>query len=366
MAEFVAGAADPPAPPYDADVVILSLERAADTVAAIQSALAQRGVSRHVFVVDQGSCPATLAQLAAAVDGQSDATLVSLGCNHGVPGGRNRGSALGHGRVIFGLDNDAVFAEPDTLARTVAALDAEPDLAAIGCRILEGSGKRDDLSSWGYPLALLPRAGDRFDTVTFVGAGHAIRRSAWQDAGPYDEALFFCWEEYDFCLRAIAHGWRIGYCGDIAIRHKASLNQRVAWSGQRWFHFVRNRLYIARKFGADWGGLLPRIAGYIVKGAHNGLLPATLQAVTAAVLLSRNLQRTPLCPAARAYLRAHDGSYRGSWLRRVQQELLAILPAGSQPDDDLRVQRTAVQSMRGPLAQPSGYRESRVGFEARR
>ena len=95
--------------------------------------------------------------------------------------------------------------------------------------------------------------GGRFDAVTFVGAGHAIRRAAWQDAGGYDEALFFCWEEYDFCLRAITRGWRIRYCGDLVVHHKASRARRVTWSGRRWFHFVRNRLYIERKYGGSRG-----------------------------------------------------------------------------------------------------------------
>ncbi len=66
----VAGAADPPAGDYDADVVILSLDRAAETAAAIQSALAQTGVSRHVFIVDQGSRPDALAHLAGIVAGR--------------------------------------------------------------------------------------------------------------------------------------------------------------------------------------------------------------------------------------------------------------------------------------------------------
>ena len=175
----IAGAPGPPRASYDADVVILSLDRADETIAAIHSALRQTGVSRHVFVLDQGSQPDKLAQLAGAIAGRPDATLVSLGRNHGVAGGRNRGSALGHGRIIFGLDNDAEFADAHTLARAVAALDADTGLAAIGCRIVLHASGADDLSSWGYPRSLLPRAGEAFDTVTFVGAGHAIRRAAW-------------------------------------------------------------------------------------------------------------------------------------------------------------------------------------------
>ncbi|HME26652.1 MAG TPA: glycosyltransferase family 2 protein [Acetobacteraceae bacterium] len=307
----IAGPAGPPKGDYDADVVILSLDRADETVAAIRSALAQSRVSRHVFIVDQGSRPEALTRLAAEVAGRQDATLVALDRNHGVAGGRNRGSSLGHGRVIFGLDNDAEFADVTTLARAVAALDEDRTLAAIGCRILLHACDTDDLSSWGYPSSLLPRAGESFDTVTFVGAGHAIRRAAWDG---YDEALFFCWEEFDFCLRAIEHGWRIRYRGDIAVRHKVSPEQRVTWSGTRWFHFVRNRLYIERKWGAAWLALLPRIAFYLVKGARNRVLMQTVRAAPAAIRLSSRVTVRRRSPAARRYLRLNDAAYRGHWV----------------------------------------------------
>src|ERR1700689_216870 len=84
----VAGAERPPDAEYDADVVILALDRAEETAAAIRSALNQTGVSRHVIVVDQGSEPDALASLVLTVRGRDDATLVALDRNHGVPGGR--------------------------------------------------------------------------------------------------------------------------------------------------------------------------------------------------------------------------------------------------------------------------------------
>jgi GT2 family glycosyltransferase len=319
---YVAGASGPPCGPYDVDVVILALDRAAETEAAIASVLAQEGVKRHLFVVDQGSRPEALHRLVSAVAGRDDATLVSLRANRGVPAGRNAGSSLGHGRAIIGLDNDAEFAEPTTLAQAVAALDTWPDVAAIGFRILDYATGRDDLSSWGYPRALLPHAGESFDTVTFVGAGHAIRRTAWEQARGYDESLFFCWEEYDFCLRAIELGWRVRYRGDIMVQHKVSAERRVGWSDERWFRFVRNRLYIERKWGASWLSLVPRIGGYLIKGARNGHVVSTFRAIAGAMLPFDYVPQS-LSVITRDYLQRNDLIYRGSVLRILRDQVLS-------------------------------------------
>jgi GT2 family glycosyltransferase len=338
----LSGAPGAPASGYDADVVILSMDRARETVEAIASARAQAGVSKHVWIADQGSDPENLAILEAAVAGATDATLVRLDRNWGVAGGRNRATALGAGRVVFALDNDAEFDGAGTLARAVRALDAEPDLAAIGCRIIVHATGEDDLSSWGYPPSLLPRASEGFDAATFVGAGHAIRRSDFEAAGGYDDALFFCWEEYDWSLRAINMGRRIRYRGDIAVRHKVSGQHRFAWSGTRWFHFVRNRLYIEMKYGAPWPSLLPRFLAYQVKGARNGVLAQGLRAGPAALRLAAEFRPPPgqehlyrLTPAARDYLARNDAAHRGGLWGRARREVFATLPS-AQPKPTTR------------------------------
>jgi hypothetical protein len=167
MTHLIAGATAPPRRCYDVDIIILALERREETLAAVASAIGQTGVSAHIFILDQGSCPETLEHLARTVRNRDDATLLAAERNLGVAGGRDLISDLGHGRVIVALDNDAEFASPDTVARMVAALDAEPRLAAIGCRIVTYADGNDDLSSWGYPADLLPCAGGNFDTVTY-------------------------------------------------------------------------------------------------------------------------------------------------------------------------------------------------------
>jgi GT2 family glycosyltransferase len=323
---YLAGAARPPASAYDADVIILALDRAKETCAAIDSALAQLGVTRHVTVLDQGSCPAALVRIIAHVGNRPDVTLLRAERNLGVAGGRNHATAHGHGRVIAALDNDAEFGDRRVLARAVAALDDDPAIGVVGCRIVAHGTGSDDLSSWGYPSRLLGRAGDSFDTATFVGAGHVIRRAAWDAAGGYDAALFFCWEEFDFALRVIGAGWRIHYRGDLVVRHKVSGERRVGWSDTRWFQHVRNRLYIGHKYGASWLALAPRIAGYLVKGLRSGLLMETLHAIVAAVRLGWSTPVRPLPAEAQMYLRRTDTEQRGSWRYRLRHEVMALVP----------------------------------------
>lgn len=81
-----------------------------ETIAAIRSAVAQMGVATHVSVLDQGSTEAELTLLAAPVLGVANIGLYGVAHNLGVPGGRNRLSSMGHGAVMIGLENDAVFA----------------------------------------------------------------------------------------------------------------------------------------------------------------------------------------------------------------------------------------------------------------
>jgi GT2 family glycosyltransferase len=310
---------------YDVDIIILALDRVDETLEAIASALAQEGVTRHVLVFDQGSTEENLARLRATVEGRPDVALVRAERNWGVAGGRNRVTALGHGRVIIALDNDAEFATTDTVARAVARIDAETDLAAIGFRVVIHSSGLDDLSSWGYASTLLPRSGGTFETVTFVGAGHAISRRAWDACGGYDEKLFFCWEEFDFCLNAISRGWRMQYAGDLVVRHKVSPDRRFNWSGTRWFYYVRNRLYIGSKW-QSWPSLAPRVAGYLLRGTRNGLWSQTLKAIPAAWRLSRTARRARMSDAGAAYIAHNDAAHRGSLPGRLKREVFAVLP----------------------------------------
>ncbi len=137
--------------PYDADIVILSLERPAETVAAIRSALGQRGGVFHVSVLDQNSSEATIQALVTEFAHAPRFTLYRTQRNLGVGGGRNFLSHCGHGRIIVGLDNDAVFHNPWTVSGALKIFLRRPELGALGFhRRRHGAGPR----KLGLPAAL--------------------------------------------------------------------------------------------------------------------------------------------------------------------------------------------------------------------
>ncbi len=292
----------PPPVPYDADIIILTRDRLADTLEAVDSALAQQGGQFHVSVLDQGSGADSRNGFAEAFRSHQNFSYYFVAGNLGVGGGRNFLSSQGQGRIIIGLDNDAVFANPLVASQAVRAFQESPALGVLGFKILCKDGVHLDEFSWGYPAGLKPHSNARFDATTFVGAGHAIRRTTWSAAGGYDADLFFTWEEYDFALRAIALGWLIQCDGRLAVIHKISKEARVQWSWERSRLFTRNRLVLARKWHLSWAKLSPRICVYLAKALRDGRLLPTIAGLLAAIRQDRSLMKRAMHPGMASYI----------------------------------------------------------------
>ena len=163
-----------------------------------------------------------------------------------------------------------------------------------------------------------------------MGAGNAIRRAAWDAIGGYDPALFFTWEEFDFALRAIDQGWQLLHVGDIAVHHKLASEGRVHWSARRWFLFVRNRLYISRKWRTPLIALIARSAAYSLKSMRLGLTRQGNKAVAAAFRMPLPAPPRRMAAEGRAYLRMADTAWRGGFWSRWSGEVMAGLPSSRQ------------------------------------
>lgn len=234
------------------DIIILSWDRTDDTIEAIRSACDQKMIDPHVKVVDQGTKAEDLARLKAFCDSRPEVELQCNKKNAGVAGGRNQASAMGDSDYIVALDNDAVFAEPDVCARAVAYMDAQRDIGALGYAVNVFDSPLDnpvpDKSSWSYfPLDPEVWTRKRFPAKQFCGAGHMIRREAFDKVGAYDDKLFFMHEEIDLCDRLMNAGYRIEYNGAFAVRHKVSAQHRFHWKSSRYRFHLRNHVYLMMK-----------------------------------------------------------------------------------------------------------------------
>ena len=274
---------------YDVDVIILSLNRISETLAAVDSACAQSGLSVAVHIVDQGSALENLEALKAHIAGRANIRLTALPNNVGVPGGRNIASRSGFAPFIVALDNDAEFAGGDVLLRAVETLRREPELGAIGFRIVDFATGQDDITSWGYPALEWERRQLEFPATNVVGAGHALRRQAFEEAGGYDERLFFVGEELELGLKLLNLGYRIRYVGSLVVRHKLTLEEHIAWNGGRLFFTARNRIYVALKSGDAIARIVQSAGGLLLAGLRRRRPLQVLRGIVAGMRLYLSL-----------------------------------------------------------------------------
>ena len=313
------------------DVIILSWDRTAETIAAIDSAAGQEGVEKRVWIVDQGSKPENLAALRRAIAGRPEIHLRELGKNVGVAAGRNIASGLGNAPYIVALDNDAVFKDRRTLADVVRKLDGDPRLGAAAFRILNFFTGRDDAMCWDYPGVPRAMADREFMATRFIGAGHALRRIAFDGAGGYDADLFFAGEERDLSYRILNLGYAVRYCPEFAVLHKVDPTARVNWRSGRFYYTVRNVLYSDFKFGSPLWKLGRSAAALTLKGLRNGCAGQALRGAFDAALMSWRFARDKRRPAiyrlnseVRAYIDSCEHRGETPFFNRLRRQFTRL------------------------------------------
>lgn len=317
---------------YDVDVVILSLNRTEQTIETIHNVLAQKDITLKLWVVDQGSSEENRNKLRQALHDIPLVTLKELDKNYGVPGGRNVGAQLGKGEIIVNIDNDAELASPHALTQAIQLFKHDPTLGAAGFRVKNYYTEKDDELAWAYPKALKQQRDESFLTTRFAGGASAIRRAAFEQAGGFDDQLFFYWEELDLSYQLINLGYHIIYYPQIVVRHKVSPEGRVNWGNQRYYYYTRNAIWINYKYYQNFVGALLLAMGYTVKGVQNHNLQQAIRGCLHGINLCLVKQRRyqlaqyKLGEAARNYINQHELSYRGSIVDRIRTEALAKLP----------------------------------------
>lgn len=163
--------------------------------------------------------------------------------NPGYAASCNLGAREASGDVLLFLNADVVVSE-DCLARSVAALEADPGVGIVTCRLERPDGSLDHACHRGIPTPfasaayllrldrLWPRS-RRFgryrlawldpttdhDIEACSGAFLMIPRAVLELAGGWDERYWFYGEDLDLCVRVAALGKRIRYLGSARATH---------------------------------------------------------------------------------------------------------------------------------------------------
>jgi glycosyltransferase involved in cell wall biosynthesis len=268
-------------------VVIPVYDAGAYLPRALGSLDAQTYRDFEVVIVDDGSTDArTRAVLDAA--GRRPNVTVHRTPNQGPARARNTAIERARGAYILPLDADDYLA-PAFLARTVAVLDAEPEVGIVYTWIgLFG----DHYGVWrtgGFSLEeLLSRC--------TIHVCSLYRREVWADVGGYDPRFVESCEDWDFWLGAAARGWKARGIPEVLAyyRRAASSRERAARAPGVSANLMRNLVRKHRRLYEDH--LEIALAGMYERLSSAGLMLERIYnhpAVRLAVRLRNLVRRAP-------------------------------------------------------------------------
>jgi GT2 family glycosyltransferase len=223
-------------------VLVLSRLRPARLRAALRCVAAQDYAPLEVRVLANG-CPETAALVRAEFPTVLlDESPVNVGC----VAGRNRVAAAARGEFLVFLDDDGELRAPDSVAKLVAAAQADARVGVVGMALFNAAS--DEPTGWRRTLGRLPfpcyHAG-------FAGGACLVRKRAFDEAGGYDEAFAGFGEEFDLTVRLYAAGWAVLHFPDVAFHHHVEKSEED-WRLQVSDGYAHLQYTIARLYPAPW------------------------------------------------------------------------------------------------------------------
>lgn len=264
-------------PVPDVSIIIVSWNVRQHVLECIASIFADiEGPSVEVLLVDNASTDGTAAAVADRFPGVS---IIANQRNVGFPRANNQALAEARGRHVLFLNPDTEV-RPGTLGACIAALDADPTLGAVGCRIehpdgriqYEGARRLYRFRHLVYELLYLHQLfpqnrvfgehlmgdwdhrGDR-DVEALSGAFLMIPRRLAIELNGLPADLFMYHEDLSFCLRIARAGRRLHYLGTPSIVHYGGQSAKRSPARLRLLEAEAKYRFIREVDGPVWGAL---------------------------------------------------------------------------------------------------------------
>jgi GT2 family glycosyltransferase len=232
-------------------IILLTYNQLPFTMACVNSILMRTDEAYELIVVDNGSSDGTADYLR----GLRGARVVYNPENRGFPVAANQGIRLSQGANIVLLNNDTMVTT-GWLRRLLDALDIDSRIGLAGpcSNCVSGAqqvpvGYRDLSSLDGFAWEWAKEhSGILEDTHRLIGFCLAMKRNLVEQIGVLDERFEIgCFEDDDYCLRAIQAGWRAVIAREAFVHHFGS--RTFLGSGVDFSPTIReNRLKFVKKW----------------------------------------------------------------------------------------------------------------------
>jgi glycosyltransferase involved in cell wall biosynthesis len=181
-------------------VVIPCFQGARYLAEAVESVVAQTVTDWEIVIVDDGSTDGS-AEVAEALMRSHPARQIRLlrQSNEGTPTARNAGIAASVGRYILPLDADDILL-PQLLEKTVAALDAEPNVAIVYTDYRRFGSATGVVNAGTWSIEQLCYSCPLSNTSLY-------RREVWDAVGGYNPNMAGGYEDWDFWIGAAERGF---------------------------------------------------------------------------------------------------------------------------------------------------------------
>ena len=214
-----------------ASVIIATRNRRDELLRAVESCFAQSFRELEVLVFDDGSEDGSSGYIR---ERWPEVVVVENDIRVGYIVNRNRGFKLSRGRIIFSIDDDAYFADPDVVSETVRLFEQDVTIGAVAIPYVEPRNRRSVSS---LRSSFTAKRGE--DVKGYIGCAHAVRRDVALELQGYREFFIHQGEERDFCIRLREGGYRIVYGNSGHVVHMVSPNRE---SDRVSFYGIRNRI----------------------------------------------------------------------------------------------------------------------------